>query len=325
MLLWKQRVQLWKIPLNSYKMDLTIVLPVYNEEGNIQGLFKRTKSILDELGLTYEILFINDGSSDNSLKIIRELVQDNQPVSFIDFSRNFGHQIALTAGLDHAKGDAIVIMDSDLQDPPEVIKDLYRKYKEGYEVVYARRRSRHGENFLKKLTARWFYRLLQKITSFEIPIDTGDFRILDKKVAMIIRQMPEYSKFVRGMIAWVGFRQTYIEYDRGERKSGSTGYPLRKMVRLALDGITAFSDLPLRIATFLGFIVSIVSFIILLYTLYIRLIEERAIVGWASTITSILFLGGIQLICIGIIGEYISRINTQVKNRPPYVIREKNF
>ena len=304
-------------------MDITVIIPVYNEEENILPLFQRLKITLEELGLNYEILFINDGSHDNSLEKIQELIKGGHPVNFIDFSRNFGHQIALTAGLDHAKGDAIVLMDADLQDPPEVIKDLYRKHKQGYEVVYARRRSRHGENYFKKITARWFYRLMQRITSFEIPVDTGDFRIIDQKVAEIIRQMPEYSKFIRGLIAWVGFRQTYIEYDRAERKSGSTGYPFRKMVRFALDGITAFSDFPLRLATFLGFIVSIVSFVVLLYTLYVRIIEERAIVGWTSTIASILFLGGVQLICIGIIGEYISRINTQVRNRPLYVIREK--
>ena len=304
-------------------MDLSVVIPVYNESGNIPNLFKRLKDTLEKLKLSYEILFINDGSQDNSLDLIQSLDDQYETVNYIDFSRNFGHQIAISAGIDHACGNAVVIMDADLQDPPEIIEDLYLKYKEGYEVVYAQRRSRQGEHYYKRITAKWFYRIMQKITSFNIPVDTGDFRIIDHKVVEVIRQMPEYSKYLRGLVAWVGFRQTHILYDRAERKKGETGYPMRKMIRFAIDGITAFSDFPLKLATFLGFFVSIISFVILLYTFYFRLIKGEGVIGWASTISSVLFIGGVQLICIGIIGEYISRINTQVRNRPLYVIREK--
>lgn len=305
--------------------QLSVIVPLYNEEENLPLLYHRLNGVVQSLGVEYEYVFINDGSRDATMPRILELAQQDAHIKFIDFSRNFGHQIAVTAGLDKARGKAVVIIDADLQDPPELIKDLYQKMQEGYEVVYAKRRRRQGESFLKKATAKYFYRLLKNITTIEIPVDTGDFRIMDAKVVEVLRQMPEHHKFLRGQISWIGFRQTFVEYDRDVRNAGETGYTYRKMIKFALDGITAFSDFPLRLATFLGFIVSGVAFIVLLYALYARFVSGNYEPGWPSIIVSVLFLGGVQLISIGIIGEYIGRINTQAKQRPLYIIRETNI
>ena len=228
------------------------------------------------------------------------------------------------SGIDHVKGNAVVIIDADLQDPPELIIPMYNKMQEGFEVVYAKRRSRSGENFAKKSTAKLFYRILRKITSINIPVDTGDFRIMDHKIVEVLRMMPEQQKFLRGQISWIGFNQTYIEYDRDQRHGGETGYTFKKMIRLALDGITSFSNLPLKFATFAGFIVSGATFIVILYALYSRFITGDVVPGWTSLILAILFIGGVQLICIGIIGEYISRMSANVRNRPLYIVRESN-
>jgi dolichol-phosphate mannosyltransferase len=309
-------------PISS--IDLTVVIPIYNEEANLPLLYRRLRDVLREMALSYELLFVNDGSLDNSGEAIRQIAKADPCVRFVDLSRNFGHQIALMAGLDHAAGNAIVIIDADLQDPPELIPELYKKYKEGFEVVYARRRSRKGEGFLKKWTARLFYRMLARITSIQIPLDAGDFRIIDRKVALTLRQMPEQEKFIRGQIAWIGFRQTFIEYDRDSRHAGTSGYSVGKMIRFALDGITSFSDLPLRLATYLGFIVSAFAFGVMIYALISLYIWENAIRGWTSTILSVMFIGGIQLICLGIIGEYLKRIAHNVRNRPLYVVRDSN-
>lgn len=303
-------------------MDLSVVIPIYNESLNIQALYDRLSQVASKTVSSYELLFVNDGSADDSLNLIQALCEKDNRVRYIDFSRNFGHQIAVMAGLDHALGDAVVIIDADLQDPPEVIAELYAKYKAGNEVVYARRKSRKGEGFFKKLTAKWFYRILKSITSIDIPIDTGDFRIIDRKVVDILKKMPESHKYLRGQISWVGFRQTFVEYDRAERQAGETGYTVRKMMRFAMDGITSFSNFPLRLATILGFTVSSVAFLVLLYSLYMRLFTSDYQPGWASVITSVLFLGGVQLITIGLIGEYIGRVNTEVKKRPLYIINE---
>ncbi|MFN8279813.1 MAG: glycosyltransferase family 2 protein [Saprospiraceae bacterium] len=304
---------------------LSVIIPVYNEEGNLELLFKRLEKVLSTTDATPEYIFINDGSRDHSMEIIRQLAMKDSRVKFIDFSRNFGHQTAVTAGLDYCNGDCAIIIDADLQDPPEMITELYTKWKEGFEVAYARRRSRQGENYLKKWTARVFYRLLKKITSIQIPVDTGDFRIIDRKVINVLKQMPEQQKFLRGQISWIGFRQTAVEYDRDERYAGKTGYTYSKMIRFALDGITSFSNFPLRFATMMGFLVSAIAFLLILYALYQRLVSREFVPGWASLMLAILFMGGVQLISLGIIGEYISRMDVNVRKRPLYIVRESNL
>lgn len=302
---------------------LSIIIPIYNEEHNIPALYARLKNVVSSLELTYEFVFVNDGSKDNSITLIKQLASIDTAVKYIDFSRNFGHQIAVTAGLDGCTGDKIVIIDADLQDPPELIVEMYAKMQEGYEVVYAKRRTRKGESFLKKYTAQVFYRTLASITSISIPVDTGDFRMIDRKIVDVLKNMPEQHKFLRGQISWIGFNQTFVEYDRDERLAGVTGYTYKKMIRFALDGITSFSDLPIRFATISGFVVSFIAFIIMLYALYSRFILQDYVPGWTSLILSVMFIGGIQLIAIGIIGEYISRISSNVRQRPLYIVREK--
>jgi dolichol-phosphate mannosyltransferase len=308
-------------------VELSVIIPIYNEETNINELYRRLLGVLEPMALPggFELVFINDGSRDQSMRLLLQLAAHDQRVRYIDFSRNFGHQIAVTAGLDRVVGDAVVIIDADLQDPPELIPLLYQKMHEGYEVVYAKRRSRQGDSAAKKLTARIFYRLLASITHIKIPVDTGDFRIISRKVVEGLRLMPEQNKFIRGQISWIGYRQTYIEYDRAERAGGETGYTYRKMMRLALDGITAFSDVPLKAATFGGFLVSGLAFIVGLYTLYSRFFTHNYEPGWPSLMVSILFLGGVQLISVGIIGEYIARLSANVRQRPLYLISDTNI
>jgi len=305
--------------------DLSVVIPIFNEEGNISLLHERLTRVLRGMEIKYELIFINDGSRDRSIQLIKELAAGDPRVKYIDFSRNFGHQIAVSAGLDHTNGEAVVIMDADLQDPPELIPELYKKYREGYEVVYARRRLRQGESWFKKATASLFYRILSGLSTVKIPLDTGDFRIIDHKVVEVLRNMPEKSKFLRGQISWIGFRQTFLEYDRQERNAGETNYPFRKMLNFALDGITGFSDLPLRFVTWFGIIVTVFAFLVTLYVLYSRFILQHYAEGWSSLMITVLFLGGVQMIAIGIIGEYLSRVHSNVRNRPLYIIREKNF
>jgi polyisoprenyl-phosphate glycosyltransferase len=306
-------------------MNLSVIVPIFNEELNIQVLYERLKKVLIAVSTDHEIVFINDGSTDNSFQIIKNLATQDSTIKYINFSRNFGHQIAVTAGIDKSKGEAIVIIDADLQDPPELISLLYNKLQEGYSVVYAKRKKRKGENYLKRITAKIFYRLLAKITSVSIPIDTGDFRIMTRNVAEVLKQMPEQEKFLRGQIAWIGFKQTFVEYDREERSAGKTGYSVKKMFNLALNGITSFSNFPLKFATMAGFIVSGISFILMLYALYSRFISKNYEPGWTSLMLAVLFIGGIQLIGIGIIGEYISRISNNVKQRPLYIVADTNI
>ncbi len=306
-------------------MDLSVVIPIYNEEGNLSLLNKRLTETLDREGISFEMILVNDGSRDDSLKSIRSLAAQDQRVKYIDFSRNFGHQIAVSAGLDHALGKAVVIIDADLQDPPEVIPQLYKQWKEGFQVVYARREKRQGERWFKRVTAKWFYRLLSWLTSVDIPLDTGDFRLIDRRIVEELRKMGEYDKFLRGQIAWIGFDQTDVTYERHERHSGESGYSIGKMFRFALDGITAFSDVPLKIVTWVGFFVSALAFLLILYTLFSFFILDSVVRGWSSLMISILFIGGIQLIALGIIGEYLSRMNHNVRNRPLYIIRDTNL
>ena len=306
-------------------MDLSIVIPIYNEQENIELLYTRVKGVLDKMHVSYELIFINDGSKDRSLALIENLASKDDRIKYIDFSRNFGHQIAVTAGLDHSLGNRVVIIDADLQDPPELIPEMYAKMEENFQVVYARRRSRKGESFLKKITAKLFYRTLSSITAIDIPLDTGDFRILDRKVVDVLKSMPEQQKFLRGQISWIGFNQTFIEYDRDERHGGKTGYTYKKMFRFAIDGITSFSNLPLKVASLMGFFVSGVAFAIMLYALYIRFFHNDYVQGWTSMILSVMFIGGIQLVCVGIIGEYISRISTNIRQRPLYITNKTNI
>jgi glycosyltransferase involved in cell wall biosynthesis len=306
------------------EVEISVIIPIYNEEKNISPLYMRVKKVISDISTSHELLFVNDGSADNSLQLIRELAKTDSSVKFINFSRNFGHQIAVTAGIDKCLGKHIVIIDADLQDPPELIVEMQKKMSEGYEVVYARRRTRVGESFLKKFTAKMFYRILSKITSVKIPLDTGDFRIMDRKIVDVLKEMPEQQKFLRGQISWAGFRQTYIEYDRDQRNAGETGYTYKKMIRFALDGITGFSNLPLKFATIAGFIVSGVTFLVSLYALYARFVSKDFVPGWTSLILAVLFIGGVQLICIGIIGEYMSRLSANVRKRPLYIVDESN-
>ncbi len=310
--------------MSDKTIDLSVVIPLYNEENNVEKLHERIRESLQELQINYEVIFVNDGSKDKTMPLVLKLAQSDPHLRFIDLSRNFGHQLAITAGIEHTKGEYIVVMDGDGQDPPEFIRDLYEKAKSGFEVVYAKRRKRDGENFLKKFTAKAFYRILAKITSIEIPVDTGDFRIIHRRIKEILSQMPEQHKYIRGQIAWIGFNQTYLEYDRQERMSGETKFTYRKMMRFALDGISGFSTWPLKMATISGFVVSAVAFLLILYSLYQKFFgyTER---GWTSMQISILFLGGIQLLGIGILGEYIGRMNDNVKNRPHYIIRNTNI
>ena len=305
--------------------DISIIIPIYNEENNIHLLHESLTSVVSKISSSYELIFINDGSRDNSLSIVKAIAANDQHVYYINFSRNFGHQIAVSAGLDYCTGNTVAIIDADLQDPPELIQEMHQKMKEGFEVVYAKRKSRDGENFMKKFTAKIFYRTLARITSVEIPVDTGDFRIMDRKIVDVLKHMPEQQKYLRGQIPWIGFRQTYVEYDRKERHAGETGYTYRKMMRFAIDGITSFSTAPLKFATASGFVVSFISFIWILYALYSRFIIKDYVQGWTSIMIAVLFIGGVQLICIGIIGEYISRMSANIRNRPLYVIHDTNI
>jgi dolichol-phosphate mannosyltransferase len=306
------------------KIDLSVIIPIYNEEMNLVPMNNRIIAALSPLGIQYEIVYVNDGSKDNSLPIITGLSEENASVKYIDFSRNFGHQIAISAGLEHAVGEKIVIMDGDGQDPPELIPDLLKKSLEGFEVVYAKRKKRKGESFLKKLTAKLFYRFLANITQIEIPLDTGDFRLIHRKVQKVLLNMPEQHKYLRGQIAWIGFNSTFVEYDREERMGGNTKFTYGKMMRFATDGISGFSNWPLKVATMLGFAVSGIAFMLIVYSLYQKFYGFTE-VGWTSLHISVLFLGGVQLLGIGILGEYLGRVSENVKNRPTYIVKNSNI
>lgn len=307
------------------EVDISIIIPIHNEEQNIAELYNRLTNSVIKITQNYEFVFINDGSRDSSLiELIRLSKKDNR-VFYINLSRNFGHQIAVTAGLDLCRGEAVVIIDGDLQDPPELIPKLYAKLKEGYEVVYAQRSEREGESIFKKVTAKGFYRILNKLTSIDIPVDTGDYRIIDRKIVDYLKKMPEQNKFLRGQIAWLGFKQTHVLFSRSKRKYGKTSYSVNKMFHFAIDGITSFSDKPLIMVSKLGFFISFVSVIIILYAIFSHFILDRTIDGWTSLIISSMFIGGVQLISIGIIGEYIRRINKNVQKRPLYIVEDTNL
>lgn len=309
----------------TQKINLSVVIPVFNEEQVLDELISRLSLACEEIGGDFELIFVNDGSSDGTLQKLRNYAAVENRIRYVSFSRNFGHQNAVMAGILRSRGDAVVLIDGDLQDPPELIPELYTKYKEGCKVVYAKRVHRKGETFFKKASAGLFYRTLRKMISFDIPVDTGDFRLISREVVNHLIAMGESSRFLRGQIAWLGFKQTGIEFERQERKAGDTKYTFRKMLRFAMDGITSFSNFPLQIATFLGFLFSVIAFFIILYALYSKFILEEVVTGWTSIMISSMFIGGVQLLCIGIIGEYISRISVDVKKRPFFIIEETNY
>jgi len=300
----------------------SIIVPMFNEEEVITTTFERLTEVMKQTNETYELIFVNDGSKDASATIISELANVHDEVVLIDFSRNFGHQIAITAGMDYANGQAIIIIDADLQDPPEVMLMMIEKWKQGYEVVYGKRIKRKGETWFKKSTAKLFYRILRMMTNVEVPTDTGDFRLIDRKVCDVLKSLKEKNRFVRGLISWVGFKQTSVEFVREERFAGVTKYPLKRMISFALDAITSFSYKPLRIATYVGFLISLFSFVYLIFVLYQRLFTDSTEAGWASIMALNLLFNGIILILLGVIGEYIGRIYDESKNRPLYIVRE---
>ncbi|QYR22796.1 glycosyltransferase family 2 protein [Paenibacillus sp. sptzw28] len=306
----------------AQKVRYSVIIPMYNEEAVIQETYRRLKKVMGMTGQTYELLFVNDGSKDKCAEMMKEFSYWDETVKVIDFSRNFGHQIAITAGMDYASGDAVIIIDADLQDPPELILQMIEKWKQGFEVVYAKRVKRSGESLFKKWSASLFYRVLRASTEISIPVDTGDFRLMDRKVCEEMKRLPENNRFVRGLVSWVGFRQTAIEYERDERLAGETKYPLRRMVKLCLDGITSFSYKPLKLAGYLGMVLSGAGFVFLVYVLYLAFFTNETIKGWPSLISITLIFNGFVLLMLGVLGEYIGRIYDETKGRPLYIVRE---
>ena len=300
---------------------LSVVVPVFNEEGNLPELHRRLAAVLPAVVASWEIVFVDDGSRDRSWQLIRDLAAADPHVRGVRFSRNFGHQMAFAAGLDHARGDAVVIMDADLQDPPELIPELVARWREGHEVVYAVRTRREGETLFKKLTASVFYRLLRRITQVEIPVDTGDFRLMGRRALEAFRRLPERHRFTRGLVAWVGFSQVGVPYARAARKAGETNYPLRKMLRFAVDAITSFSHVPLQLATWLGFLTSLFAFAYIVVVVVLKFVGISW-PGYTSLMAAILFLGGVQLVMIGLLGEYLGRVYDEVKGRPLYLVQD---
>jgi dolichol-phosphate mannosyltransferase len=301
---------------------ISVIAPIYNEAENIPELYRRVSEVLDSTGDAWEIVMVDDGSTDGSTDLIREYRDQDARVVPVIFARNFGHQIAVTAGLDYARGDAVVIIDSDLQDPPEVILDMVAKWREGYEVVFAVRTEREGETWFKEFTASLFYRMIYRITDVDIPLDTGDFRLLDRKVVNVMKQMRERHRFLRGMSVWVGFKQTGVEYKRAARLAGETKYPFKKMLKFATDAITSFSYFPLQLAMYIGFISAGISILAIPVVVILRLAGSQAFYGQASALIAVLFLGGVQLISLGILGEYIGRLYDETKGRPLYIVSE---
>ncbi len=301
----------------------SVVVPLYNEELVIAETHKRLSAVMQGTNEEYEIIYVNDGSRDKTPELAKEIMQKDKNVCLINFSRNFGHQTAITAGMDNARGQAIVVIDADLQDPPEVILDMIAKWKEGFDVVYGRRSVREGETVFKKVTAKVFYRFLSSLTDIDIPTDTGDFRLIDRKVCDALKSVKEKNRYIRGLISWLGFKQTDVTYVRKERFAGTTKYPLKKMLKFAGDAITSFSYKPLKLAAYMGYAISIASFLYLIYVIIRKLTIGDFDSGWASIVAISLFFNGVVLIVLGIMGEYIGRIYDECKNRPLYVIAEK--
>ena len=312
--------------MNSETLDpdprpfISVIVPIFNEEAVISEFHRRMTAVLESITEQWELVCVNDGSRDASLSILLALREQDARIKVIDFSRNFGQQLAITAGMDYAQGDAVAIIDVDLQDPPELIEEMIAKWREGYEVIYAVRADRRGESRFKLWTASAFYRLLHGITDVEIPVNAGEFRLMDRQVVLALRRLREKHRFMRGLSSWVGFRQIGIQYQRAERFAGDTKYPLSKMLRLTIDAITSFSYIPLRLSTYFGFFLALLSLLGIIVTIVLRLSGNNAFIGQASTLVAVLFLGGIQLIFLGIIGEYLARIYDDVKARPLYIV-----
>lgn len=300
----------------------SFVLPVYNEEDTLPELYRRLAAVVETLDGPAELLFVDDGSTDGTRGILEELRHRDPRVTPLRLARNFGHQFAITAGIDHARGDAIVIMDADLQDPPEVVPDLVRRWREGYDVVYAVRQRREGESWFKRATASAFYRLLRRFAETDLPVDAGDFRLIDRRAAAAFRSLPERNRYVRGMFSWIGLRQTGVVYARDERFAGEPKYSYRQSLRLALDGIISFSLAPLRVALALGFVIALVTFVIGLFAVVTRLAGVYSLPGWASIVVVVSFVGGVQLILTGVVGLYVGRMYNEVKARPLYILDE---
>jgi len=304
------------------KITYSIIAPIFNEKENLPELHRRVSDVMKSTRKSWELVLVDDGSTDGSTDMILELAKKDKHVRPVIFARNFGHQVAVTAGLDYARGEAVVIIDADLQDPPELILEMAEKWREGYEVVYAVRAEREGESWFKLWTASLFYRIIYRITDVKIPLDTGDFRLMDRKVVNVMNQMRERHRFLRGMSAWVGFKQVGIEYKRAARTAGETGYPFRKMFRLAINAVTGFSYFPLQVATYVGFISAGIAAVAIPVVIYMRVTGSQAFFGQATTLIAVLFLGGVQLISLGVLGEYIGRLYDEAKGRPLYIVRD---
>lgn len=304
----------------------SVVIPAYNEEAVLEESYKRLTSVMQSLNEPYELIFVNDGSRDETETIIKTLCEKDTAVRLLSFSRNFGHQAAVSAGIDYASGQAVILIDADLQDPPEVIPEMAKKWREGFDVVYGVREKRKGESVFKRVTAKLFYRFLASQTEFNIPVDAGDFRLMDRKVCDVLKNLTEKNRYIRGLVSFAGFRQTGVPYIREERFAGETKYPLKKMISFAADATTSFSKKPLKIAGYIGAAISAVSFLYLLVILYLKLFTDQTVSGWASSMCVTLLLNGVILTILGIMGEYIGRIYDEVKNRPLYIVKEqKNF
>ncbi len=304
------------------KVNYSIVAPIFNELDNLPELYRRVREVMSAERGTWELVLVDDGSTDGSTEAIRQLARQDKHLRPVIFARNFGHQIAITAGWDHARGDAVVIIDADLQDPPEVITELIAKWKEGNQVVYAVRAEREGETWFKRFTASLFYRIIYRITDVKIPLDTGDFRLMDRKVVDVLKTMRERHRFPRGMSAWVGFKQVGVPYKRAARHAGVTKYPFKKMLKLALNAITGFSYFPLQLATYFGFGSAALAIIAIPVVIVMRLMGSQFFAGQATTLIAVLFLGGVQLISLGVLGEYLGRVYDEAKGRPLYILNE---
>lgn len=306
-----------------YDKKISVVVPCFNEEEVLRETHARLLGVMTKVGMPFELVYVDDGSHDGTWEILESFSRSDYRTKAIRLSRNFGHQLAVTAGLDRATGDAVVLIDADLQDPPELIEQMVRRWREGYEVVYGQRTDRQGESAFKLFTAKLFYRMINWLSSVEIPLDTGDFRLMDRKVVRATNSMRELDRFIRGMVSWVGFRQIALPYRRAPRQAGETKYPLFKMVRFALDAVVSFSLVPLRLATLMGFFAAGLSLAGIIYALAVRVGTGDWVTGWASLFVGVLFLGGVQLICLGIMGEYVGRIYREIKQRPLYLVSEE--
>lgn len=302
---------------------LSLVLPVFNEEETLPELHRRLEAFLGDIGVAWEVVFVDDGSKDRSLELLRAMADREPRYRVLSFGRNFGHQIAISAGLDVAEGDAVVVMDADLQDPPEVVRDMLTKFEEGFDVVYGIRTKRHGETIFKRFTAAAYYRLLRALLGFEVPLDAGDFRLMSRPMVLALRSLRERHRFVRGMVAWIGFRQTKVYYERPARFAGETKYPLRKMIRFAVDGITSFSIIPVRLATYLGVFAGILAVLIGTWAVVQKLRGAPTVEGWTTIMMLIALSSSVQLLVMGVLGEYVGRIYDEVKRRPLYTVAER--